>query len=172
MSIEIIGKKRKTNNKHIKIDECIILSKLNDIRKKHGSPPLKLDASLFCSSKMWVEHLVATGNLKHSVSRYGENIAMFTGKDKSCVTDAIDLWYSEMINHDFSKYEYNPQSGHFTALIWRESVHVGWAIAYETSQHQKKTYIVMHFDPPGNIAERFEACIQPDQQSITKIEGH
>ncbi|XP_042511018.1 pathogenesis-related protein 1C-like [Macadamia integrifolia] len=91
-------------------------------------------------------------NLVHSGGPYGENLAWSSG-DMSA-TDAVNMWVAEK-----AYYDYNSNScasgevcGHYTQVVWRNSVRLGCARIQCSSGG---TFITCNYDPPGNyVGER------------------
>ncbi|KAJ4971976.1 hypothetical protein NE237_005075 [Protea cynaroides] len=86
--------------------------------------------------------------LVHSHGRYGENLAWSTG-DMSA-TDAVNMWVAEKVYYDYNSNSCTggKQCGHYTQVVWRNSVHLGCARVKCTSG--SGTFIICSYDPPGN----------------------
>ncbi|KAL2927625.1 Pathogenesis-related protein 1 [Bienertia sinuspersici] len=89
--------------------------------------------------------------LQHSGGPYGENIAVgggdFTG------TDAVKLWVAEKANYTYSSNTCAPnaQCGHYTQVVWRNSVRLGCA---RVKCNTGSFFITCNYDPRGNIVGR------------------
>ncbi|XP_059647921.1 pathogenesis-related protein PR-1 type-like [Cornus florida] len=90
--------------------------------------------------------------LQHSTNRpYGENIAIgggdFTGKA------AVDLWVAEKQNYDHNSNSCagGEVCGHYTQVVWRDSVRLGCARVKCTSG---SWFVTCNYDPPGNVNGR------------------
>ena len=42
---------------------------------------------------------------------------------------ATEKWYNEMTHFDFTDKKFNPATGHFTQVVWKESIEIGAAVA-------------------------------------------
>ena len=72
--------------------------------------------------------MLANRKLEHTggsrvIPPYGENLAM--GDPES----ATDRWYNEVDKYDFQNPGYSNATGHFTALVWKDTKEVGFGIA-------------------------------------------
>ncbi|XP_022899518.1 pathogenesis-related protein 1A-like [Olea europaea var. sylvestris] len=87
-------------------------------------------------------------NLVHSYGPYGENLAKgsassFTG------TAAVNLWVAEKqyYNYGSNTCATGQQCGHYTQVVWRDSVRIGCA---RVSCNNGWYYVICSYDPPGN----------------------
>ncbi|RUS71314.1 hypothetical protein EGW08_020922 [Elysia chlorotica] len=137
----------------------------NDRRKKHGVPPMKLNNDLNKYAQEWADHLVKTSTFQHSNctlsngERVGENIAQkwssagadFTGEE------ATEMWYSEISKHDY-KSEQSMGTGHFTQVVWKDSVELGLGKAKSSDG---KCFVVGSYRPAGNFIGQFTKNVFP-----------
>ncbi|XP_074057772.1 Golgi-associated plant pathogenesis-related protein 1 isoform X2 [Macrotis lagotis] len=127
-----------------------LLKAHNDYRRKHGCPPLKLDNKLNQEAQQYADALAITKVLKHSSDssrgNCGENLAWASYDQPG--HDVADRWYSEIKNYDYKNPGFAPESGHFTAMIWKNTkkMGVGKACANDGS-----SYVVARYFPAGNI---------------------
>jgi pathogenesis-related protein 1 len=124
------------------------LSVVNKARADVGVPPLVWDESIAAHARSWARVRVADCELIHSNSRYGENLAK--GSDpRYSLSDAARLWLDEKSNYDLPSHACvnGRECLHYTQLVWRTSTRVGAARARCGNGW---TYVVAHFDPPGN----------------------
>lgn len=74
--------------------EC--LEAHNQLRVKHGAPPLKLSRKICQISKEWADKLALRGKIEHSNNKeYGENIFGTWSSDPSYSIDGrlpVDNW--------------------------------------------------------------------------------
>ncbi|KAL0979575.1 hypothetical protein UPYG_G00186810 [Umbra pygmaea] len=132
----------------------------NAYRKKHGSPPMTLSREVCNSAQKWADEWIKTKNAEkpHSNSEgYGENI--YRASTNPTAKQVVDKWYSEIQIYDFSKPGYQPKTGHFTQVVWKESTELGVGVA-----NDGKTYIVVgQYKLPGNIntPEYYEKNVTP-----------
>ncbi|XP_058751540.1 pathogenesis-related protein 1A-like [Vicia villosa] len=79
--------------------------------------------------------------------RYGENIAVSSGGMSG--TDAVKLWVDEKSDYDYDSNTCaaGKVCGHYTQVVWRNSVRLGCA---KVSCDNGGTFITCNYDPPGN----------------------
>jgi hypothetical protein len=143
-------------------------NKHNELRARHGAPPLTLRADLCIFAQNWASILARDNPLDngrplvHSRGRWGENI--YAGGSSRPITELyidgiapVCSWYSEIEYYDFTTgTTTNPDEavGHFTQVVWEETTHfcIGSAVA---NQPQPKGffwgYVVASYDKPGNL---------------------
>ncbi|KAM9324102.1 uncharacterized protein PAF06_000100 [Gastrophryne carolinensis] len=122
----------------------------NNYRAMHGAKPLQLNSRICQDAQKWAEHLLTLKTLKHSDTSYGENIWAKTGSPSITVTgqEVADSWYKEEKNYNFSKPGHQPDSGHFTQMVWKTSKEVGVGLA---SSGKGMFIVVAQYNPCGNI---------------------
>lgn len=104
-----------------------VLKAHNEYRRQHGVPPLKLCSKLNREAQQYSEALASTRILKHSPEssrgQCGENLAWAsydqTGKE------VADRWYSEIKNYNFQQPGFTSGTGHFTAMVWKNTKKMG-----------------------------------------------
>ncbi|KNA10281.1 hypothetical protein SOVF_145660 [Spinacia oleracea] len=86
--------------------------------------------------------------MQHSVGPYGENLASGSGAFMTG-TAAVKLWVDEKVN-----YNYNSNTcasgkvcGHYTQVVWRNSIRVGCA---RVRCNNGWFFVTCNYDPPGN----------------------
>ena len=62
------------------------------------------------------------------------------------------MWYDEIKDYNFNKPGFNSNTGHFTQVVWVDSVELGVAKATAKNGMQ---FVVARYFPPGNILGRF-----------------
>lgn len=99
-------------------------------------------------ARNYVNSRLGDCNLVHSTNRpYGENLAKgsgdFTGRR------AVDLWVGErsFYNYNSNTCAAGQQCGHYTQVVWRNSVRLGCARA---RCNNGWWFISCNYDPPGN----------------------
>lgn len=136
-----------------------ITNYINSLRLTHLSPGLAYSSEISNISSKWADELSDNNIFKHSNnSLYGENLAVRGGsiiKDDivSNIKYSIDQWYEEIKFYDFTKPQFSPSTGHFTALVWADSKKYG--IAYKYNPKLKKYVVVMNISPPGNVQNKY-----------------
>jgi glioma pathogenesis-related protein 2 len=147
-----------------------ILDKVNQLRETHQSTPVTLDPYLSQCAQEWAQTLASrSANLEHDdrlqFMGQGENLALIMSSSsehqENLLISAINMWYSEHTQYDFSNPGFSPATGHFTALVWNDTDLIGWGIA--TSPSSNKTYISMRFSPAGNSLNKgqFNKNVKP-----------
>uniref|UniRef100_A0AC35F9X4 SCP domain-containing protein n=1 Tax=Panagrolaimus sp. PS1159 TaxID=55785 RepID=A0AC35F9X4_9BILA len=126
------------------------LDAINYYRQLHGVPSLLLDNKITRDAQAWADHLARIGQLVHSNTNYGENLA--SGYPLSHVNPAT-LWYSGVSRINFSNVERSTDCLHFTQIVWKSSKKIG--IGISRSSNTGKYYIVANFDPAGNMRGSF-----------------
>lgn len=120
-------------------------------RKELGLPPLKWSNQLAAVAQKWANQLKARGcEIKHSTTKYGENIYWSKGKKRS-PQEAVDAWASEKKDFNFETLECNKEwyhCGHYTQLIWERTKRVGCAVAY--CEDGSEVW-VCNYEPAGNV---------------------
>lgn len=79
---------------HFGFIENACLKAHNDRRALHGASPLIWDDTLVQHAQVWVDHIAATGKMRHDPNRRGEgeNLAWFKGDLTADCTDALLGW--------------------------------------------------------------------------------
>ncbi|XP_054158428.1 Golgi-associated plant pathogenesis-related protein 1-like [Oppia nitens] len=132
------------------------LNSSNNYRQYHESPDFVLDQSLVDYAKSRCQTISQNeGTLSHDGldKGIGENLAwMCKWGSKMCTgQQAVDMWYAEEKHYNYSDPKYSPKTGHFTQLVWKDTVHVGCARCFGRGPRGNETYIVCNYKPRGNI---------------------
>lgn len=149
------------------LEECNqdALKAHNELRAKHGVPPVKLAKDLQDYAQKWAEHMASKGDFNHSSCKLngqsiGENIA-FTGSSRStdyAGKDFTQSWYSEIKDHNFAK-DHQSGTGHFTQVVWKGTTEVGFGKA--KSIDGCKVYVCGSYRPAGNMIGDFKNNVLP-----------
>ena len=141
-----------------------ITAYINDIRKKHNSPPMVYDPELSRLAQEWAEILALSNgdNIRHSDNTltYGENIHyrynISCSENKvTLINRATDSWYNEEKDFNYNQPEDSLRNtntvkvGHFTCLVWKSSTKYGIGFVCENS----KLYVVMITSPKPNTVD-------------------
>ncbi|XP_034548136.1 Golgi-associated plant pathogenesis-related protein 1-like isoform X2 [Notolabrus celidotus] len=121
----------------------------NAYREKHNAPLMQYNDEMNATAQEWADHLLAAGVFEHSSTNDGENIYnMFssvaielTGKE------AVDSWYSEIKDYDWSNPGFKGSTGHFTQVVWKASTELGVGMATDGN----KVFVVGQYRPAGNM---------------------
>jgi uncharacterized protein YkwD len=132
-----------------------MLNAHNKFRAKHGAQPLTWSADLAASAQTWANQC----KLNHDPNRagFGENIAWGT----TTAADTVAMWYSEVAKYDFTKPGFNPDTGHFTQVVWKGSTQLGCGMAMGCPGAFGGGYWVCRYAPPGNMRGAFPENVAP-----------
>ncbi|KAK4424275.1 Pathogenesis-related leaf protein 4 [Sesamum alatum] len=123
----------------------------NVARAEMGVGPIVWDENVTAFAQNYVSQRIGDCNLVHSTDRpYGENLAKgsgdFTGRA------AVDLWVGEKPFYDYSSNScVGGECGHYTQVVWRNSVRLGCARA---QCNDGWWFISCNYDPPGNYIDQ------------------
>ncbi|XP_026104089.1 uncharacterized protein LOC113075622 isoform X1 [Carassius auratus] len=141
--------------------EAEFLQSHNAYRRQHGAPPLTINKNLCRSAQAWAEHLLSIRSLEHSNKDYGENLyyAYSSATKKLTGREAVESWYSEIKDYNFSRPGFSSKTGHFTQVVWKDTDEVGVGLATDG----KTTFVVGQYLPAGNVntAGYFEKNVLP-----------
>ncbi|XP_048860832.1 Golgi-associated plant pathogenesis-related protein 1-like [Brienomyrus brachyistius] len=133
----------------------------NTYRRKHGAPDLTTSAKLCSSAQKWADHLLTTKNLEHSDTNYGENLyySWSSAQKKLAGNEAVDSWYNEIKDYNFSNPGFSSEAGHFTQVVWKGSKEVGVGLATDGNYF----FVVGQYNPAGNMTSDgcFEENVHP-----------
>lgn len=93
--------------------------------------------------------------------KYGENLyAQYgsPGYPQPTARDATTSWYNEVRVYNFSNPGFSMNTGHFTAVVWKNTKELGIATATNRSG---ATYIVANYSPWGNVMGQFPQNVFP-----------
>jgi len=130
----------------------------NAVRAEVGVRPLVWNASLAATAQAWADQCIdadANGLIDHnpdsSVNHpyyVGENI--FASVETANVNTAVSTWAAEEANYDYASNTCTVVCGHYTQIVWAESLEVGCAIS-SCPGLTFKSSIVCNYGPGGNI---------------------
>lgn len=122
----------------------------NDIRKSKGIAPFIWDQQLALFADDWAKHLAKRCKIVHSDSVNGENLAQTWGPTKTA-KEVVAMWASEEKNYNYTlnKCKINTICGHYTQIVWRNSLRLGCA-AVKCLTKPHSTVYVCQYDPAGN----------------------
>lgn len=128
----------------------------NQLRSKHRSPALRVNQELNKIAQKYAEKIAKSNSFEHSDNTFkgdnlGENLFMcggylITGKEMS------QQWYNEIKDYNFNKATFGSNTGHFTQLIWADSIEVGFGAA---KAKDGSYYGVANYYPAGNVMGNF-----------------
>ncbi|XP_010691519.2 pathogenesis-related protein 1A [Beta vulgaris subsp. vulgaris] len=126
----------------------------NAARAAVGVGPLAWSDTVAAYAQQYANQRAADCRLVHSNTNYGENIAEGSGSYGALSgVDGVKLWINEKSMYDYhSNSCTNGDCGHYTQVVWRESVRLGCA---RVLCKNGGAFITCNYDPPGNyIGER------------------
>lgn len=126
-----------------------ILNAHNSARAAVGVGPVNWNNTVAAYARNYAERRRADCRLIHSDGPYGENIFWGSGASFTAV-DAVEDWVAEKQFYDYRSNACadGEQCGHYTQVVWRDSVHVGCARAVCDNAD---IFITCNYDPPGNF---------------------
>ena len=118
----------------------------------HGSPSMTLDDDLNAAAQVFAEKLAREDQIYHDPNLqslgHGENLyGTWSSNPENNVVDyaaAVDAWYNEINDpgYDFETGGYQSGTGHFTQIVWKNSINLGMGHATSASGW---TYVVARF---------------------------
>lgn len=138
-----------------------MLAAHNQVRSRHGLPPLSWSKSLAKNAAMWADHLATERSCKMQHAKgagQGENLYWASAvtwsdgrRDVQSVTPAqvVSSWASEEADYDYARNSCRPGKacGHYTQIVWKNSTSVGCA---KRTCSDKSQVWVCRYLPPGN----------------------
>lgn len=110
-------------------------------------PDVGWDETLEAFAAEWAAGCV----FEHSVSDYGENLAVFSYEVEPA--DVVDAWFSEIAYYDYraNQCDAGEMCGHYTQVVWRDTERIGCAVEACNIRGFGQGYLwVCEYDPPGN----------------------
>ncbi|GMF40194.1 unnamed protein product [Phytophthora fragariaefolia] len=136
---------------------------INLYRTRYQAKTITYNKHIAAFSQSYAATLIQTKGFKHSGNPlYGENLGFLKGyQNHSCeiIRKTIDAWYSEARKYEFGSENAIPGTDHFTQLCWRNSTQYGIGYAYDPES--SIAVVVMNFNPPGNVADTYNANVLP-----------
>uniref|UniRef100_A0A1J3E4A1 Pathogenesis-related protein 1 n=1 Tax=Noccaea caerulescens TaxID=107243 RepID=A0A1J3E4A1_NOCCA len=119
----------------------------NQARAEVGVGPLRWDERVAAYARDYANKRKADCALQHSSGPYGENIAWSSGRMSG--VEAVNMWVKEQDDYDYDSNTcaWDKVCGHYTQVVWRNSVKVGCA---KVRCNNGQTFITCNYDPPGN----------------------
>lgn len=161
------------SSKRLKDFNSTALSSHNSLRAAHGAPAMTQDSTLVAKAQEWSNSMAASGNFSHSSSSFrngaGENLYVFytTGNapGDAVASKAVQSWYDEIKDYNFSAPGFSSATGHFTQVVWKSSTRLGCGMAQGTKTisgtQYKAYYVTCQYGPAGNVQGQFPANVLP-----------
>uniref|UniRef100_A0AAF5D732 SCP domain-containing protein n=2 Tax=Strongyloides stercoralis TaxID=6248 RepID=A0AAF5D732_STRER len=86
---------------------------------------------------------------RNNVNKWGKNLAMGS---LSVAHFGVRRWYNEIKNYNFDNPKYKKGIGHFTQLIWKKTLKVGFGVI----ERNGNIFVVCKYSPPGNYIGDFK----------------
>ncbi|XVF68165.1 hypothetical protein PTKIN_Ptkin10aG0182400 [Pterospermum kingtungense] len=120
----------------------------NTARAAVGVGAMTWDDNVAAYAQSYANQRSGDCNLVHSGGPYGENLA-WSSADLSG-TDAVTMWVNEKADYNYDTNSCAPGKvcGHYTQVVWRDSVRLGCAKV--SCNNGGGTFIGCNYDPPGN----------------------
>ncbi|WP_257459230.1 CAP family protein [Archangium lipolyticum] len=156
----------------VKAFEAQILAVHNKLRAKHGVPPMKWDAAVANYAKSRANLVSQRDGLSHGhagLQDHGENLywgatsGALPGGEKAAAA-AVESWYNEIKDYNFSNPGFSSTTGHFTQVVWKNSTRLGCAIVQGKGARWFETYVVCNYVVPGNMMGDFPANVLPPKR--------
>lgn len=156
--MSLVGQK-----KDLRLNEDWIAETLkshNTLRAKHGAPPLAWSDDCAQKARLCADECARRGKMHHChCKEYGHGQNIFAGAAGGFgAWDAAQAWYDEIDDpgYEFGREGSQPGTGHFTALVWFPTTHVGMNV-----DSSGKGYIVANYFPPGNVDGEYCRNVPP-----------
>ncbi|OIV91603.1 hypothetical protein TanjilG_09015 [Lupinus angustifolius] len=118
----------------------------NQARKEVGVGPLSWNKTLEAYAQNYANGRVKDCQMEHSNGPYGENLAEGYGDMKG--SDAVKFWLTEKPNYNYESNScVNDECGHYTQIVWRNSVYLGCA---RVKCDNNWVFVICNYSPPGN----------------------
>lgn len=133
----------------------------NRYREMHGTKPLVWDNELERVAQLWSDKQAREDKMYHSRGKYGENLYWRSNQNVTGAT-AVDSWYAEISLYDFKNPDMKKRWGHFSQVLWTDSVRLGCARAVS---RKGGTYVTCNYDPPGNYNGQYKQKVRPPKSA-------
>jgi uncharacterized protein YkwD len=133
-----------------------MLIRHNQLRSLHGAPNMTWNSELTQFAVDYAASNFSCDNVQliHSGGPYGENLAAgYVG-----AYDPLNAWYNEIDLYDYQNPGFTEETGHFTQLIWDDTVELGCAIVL--CNNAWRQYTICEYYPAGNIVGSTNALTQ------------
>ncbi|ODM91212.1 Protein PRY1 [Orchesella cincta] len=133
----------------------------NTYRRRHRSPDIRGDnEEIHRTAQRYAEYLANNDKFEHSGGKYGENLAgTGGGNQEEAVRNAVRMWYNEEPKYDYNNTGFSMETGHFTAVVWKSTTHVGIGVAWNPKS--RWWVVVANYDPPGNFGGQYRENVFP-----------
>ncbi len=112
-------------------------------------PPLAWNSTVAAFAQTYSDNCV----FAHSNGPYGENIYATSGG--ASPQSVVQSWVSEAANYDYANNSCSGTCGHYTQVVWRDTVHLGCGVTNCNTNSPFGSgawqFWVCDYDPPGNF---------------------
>ncbi|CAI1510715.1 hypothetical protein SEUBUCD646_0J01320 [Saccharomyces eubayanus] len=144
-----------TSNDNLSDFASSVLAEHNKKRAlQKDTPALTWSDTLATYAQDYADNYDCSGTLTHSGGSYGENLAL--GYDGP---GAVDAWYNEISDYDFSNPGFSGNTGHFTQVVWKSTTQVGCGI--KTCGGAWGDYVICSYNPAGNYEGEYAENVEP-----------
>jgi hypothetical protein len=93
---------------------------------------------------------------QHNAQGYGQNLFASAGNVAPTPADVVASWASEASNYDYTNNTCSGTCGHYTQVVWRDTLRLGCGAAHCTqnspfTKYPEWDYWVCNYDPAGNV---------------------
>ncbi|XP_049414674.1 pathogenesis-related protein 1A1 [Solanum stenotomum] len=133
----------------------------NAARRQVGVGPMTWDYGLAEYAQNYANQRIGDCGMIHSDGPYGENLA--AAFPQLNAAGAVKMWDDEKQWYDYNSNTCAPGKvcGHYTQVVWRDSVRLGCA---RVRCNSGWVFITCNYDPPGNYIGRRPYGDLEDQQ--------
>jgi len=136
----------------------------NNYRSLHGVPNVTWSVTVATSAQTWAN----TCPSGHSSSGYGENMAF--ASNVLSISDVVAMWYNEEPLYDYNNPGWNPATGHFTQVVWKNTTEIGCGYVTGCGTGWPNVW-VCQYNPPGNVIGQFAANVFPPGLGVSLAEA-
>ncbi|TKR88509.1 hypothetical protein L596_012739 [Steinernema carpocapsae] len=126
----------------------------NALRTRYGAPNIMWSQELADLAHTWAMKLADRGRILYpELPGIGENIRLglaehCDGAHLTTGAEIVDEWSAEAQKFNFDKPRWNPNTQHFTQMVWRDTYEMGVSRYWNTAKNC--VAIVAFYRPPGN----------------------
>ncbi|KAK6516062.1 hypothetical protein TWF506_005975 [Arthrobotrys conoides] len=132
----------------------------NAWRAHHSAPALKWNTTLAIAALKSARKCVFAHTKNN---KFGENIAAGTYTNPAYYAS---LWYNEVSKYNFNKPGFSSETGHFTAVVWKNTKQIGCAYV-KNCAGGLPNMLFCEYSPPGNVlpVANFRTNVLPARSS-------
>ncbi|CAF1101113.1 unnamed protein product [Rotaria sordida] len=135
----------------------------NYFRQLHCTAAMALNSTINTIAQNYANYLATNNLFVHSgVSGLGENLwSMSSSVAITFINGSspTNSWYNEISLYNYGSPGFSSSTGHFTQVIWKESIQLGIGIAFTSDNKIAK--VVANYYPAGNKGGAFPSNVLP-----------